>query len=176
MLRAVTATLLLAIIGIAGCAQESVPQTDDAPAPAVVAADPASEISGLAVVVDGDTIRIGERTIRFDGIDAPEEGSMCGETNMDRAATDALREATRAGAVTCRISDVPDQYGRDIAQCRAGAVDLNEHMVVNGWARDWPRYSGGAYADEEATARAAQRGVWAANCQGDLWGGRDYSP
>lgn len=172
MLRAVTLAL---IVGIAGCVQEPVPQTDNTPAPAVDAADPASEISGLAVVVDGDTIRIGERTIRFDGIDAPEEGSMCGETNMDRAATDALRQATRAG-VTCRISDVPDQYGRDIAQCRAGAMDLNEHMVVNGWARDWPRYSGGAYADEEAAARAAQRGVWATNCQGDLWGGRNYAP
>jgi endonuclease YncB( thermonuclease family) len=139
--------------------------------------DVASEITGVAVVVDGDTIRIGERQIRFDGIDAPEEGAMCGETNMDRAATNALSAITRNHRVVCRITVLPDQYGRDIAQCRAGEMDLSAYMVANGWARDWPRYSDGAYADEEAEARAAARGVWGPTCEANLWSaGRDYSP
>jgi endonuclease YncB( thermonuclease family) len=34
-------------------------------------------------------------------------------------------------------------------------------MVRSGWAVDFRRYSKGAYADEEAQARAARRGLWA---------------
>ena len=48
-------------------------------------------------------------------------------------------------------------------------------MVSEGWGRDWPRYSHGAYADEEAAARNASRGFWGQSCPVDLWGDRDYS-
>lgn len=174
------AAAILAAVGLtfalSSCTQEVAKQEEGQPT-AEADAGVVSEITGIAVVVDGDTIRIGSRQIRFDGIDAPEEQSMCGEMNMDRAATNALGEVTRDQRVVCQISDLPDQQGRTIAQCRAGDVDLNEYMVVNGWARDWPRDSDGAYADEEAVARAAQRGVWGPTCGADLWtAGRDYSP
>lgn len=48
-------------------------------------------------------------------------------------------------------------------------------MVGAGWARDWPRYSGGRYADAEAQARAESIGIWGMNCPANLWGNRDYS-
>lgn len=56
----------------------------------------------------------------------------------------------------------------------AGA-SVNEFMVAQGWARDWRRYSGGAYADEEAQARANRRGLWGLACPADLWGNRNYN-
>lgn len=138
--------------------------------------DLVTEIVGVAIVADGDTIRIGPRHIRFDGIDSPAQGHRCGDVNIYRAAGDALREVTARAQVRCRISEQPDVKGRDMAQCTAGDLDLNEYMVREGWARDWPRHSGGAYADEEAEARAAQRGVWSSSCPPDIWTeGRDYS-
>lgn len=136
----------------------------------------ATEIVGVAIVSDGDTIRIGPRHIRFDGIDSPPQGSTCGEVNIYRSAGNALREVTNRGEVRCRISEQTDSKGRDVAQCRVGDVDLNAYMVAQGWARDWPLHSNGAYADEEAAAREAQLGVWSPSCPANLWGNeRDYS-
>jgi len=160
----------LAALGLAACAQEASQggaEVNDADAGTF------SQITGIATVSDGDTLRIGPRRIRLDGIVAPERRALCGGVDIYRAATDALREATRAGQVRCRISDLPDAQGRDVAQCSAGDVDLSAFMVANGWARDWTAASGGAYADEEAAARAAERGIWGLSCPADVWGDRD---
>ncbi len=124
---------------------------------------------------NGDTIRIGERRIRFDGIDAPERGKSCGSLDIYGTAGEALRTLIGSQPVSCTITDTPDQHEREIAQCSVGGVDINSRMVATGMARDWPRYSGGEYADEEATARAAGLGIWGDSCPADLWDDRDYS-
>lgn len=139
--------------------------------PAVADAALVHEFSGVATPGDGDTLRIGERRVRLDGILAPERVVRCGDVNVFRASIDALRDVTRSRQVVCRISDQPDAAGRDLAQCRVGDIDLNAYMVANGWARDWPLHSGGAYADEEAAARAARLGVWSSSCPADMWRG-----
>ena len=129
----------------------------------------ASEIVGVATISSGDTIRVGPRRIRFDGIETPRPRAMCGEVNAQREATDALRMMIRSDEVRCAISDLPDAQGRDIARCRVGEDDIAAQMVANGWARDVPADSGGAYADEEVAARQAQRGVWGLACAADPW-------
>ncbi len=96
--------------------------------PAEADAGIVSEIVGVATISDGDTIRIGERRIRFDGVRTPRPRAMCGETNVYRAATDALRTVIRSNQVRCAISDLPDN-GQDVARCRVGETDLNEYMV-----------------------------------------------
>ena len=45
----------------------------------------------------------------------------------------------RAGVLGCTKRRLVAAVGAEL--------DLNAYMVVNGWARDWPRASGGAYAD-----------------------------
>jgi endonuclease YncB( thermonuclease family) len=43
----------------------------------------------------------------------------------------------------------------------AFATDVTGRASVsNGWALDWPRYSGGAYAAAESDAKRLKRGVW----------------
>lgn len=163
--RAVLAALCVALLG--ACAREAAPEAAAGPEQAESAI--ASEIVGVATIADGDTIRIGDRRIRFDGIETPRERAMCGEINASRAATDALRRTIRSSEVRCAISDLPDAHGRDLAHCRVNDIDLNEYMVANGWARDLPVHSNGAYADEEAAARAAERGVWGLECANDPW-------
>lgn len=80
---------------------------------------------------------------------------------------------------SCVLTDrveIDDEYeGRVTATCSVGETDLGGHMVSQGWARDWPRYSNGAYAGEELSARGARRGLWGMSCPADLWGDRDYS-
>ncbi len=62
--------------------------------------------------------------------------------------------------VTCQAKGI-DRYGRTIAVCRNGDGDLGARMVAKGQAIDMPRYSGGAYRDEEAAAKAERLGIWA---------------
>jgi endonuclease YncB( thermonuclease family) len=133
-----------------------------------------SAIVGIASVIDGDTIEIHGQRIRLAGIDAPESSARCRDWNVYRAAADELSERIGGRTVTCTITGAPDRYGRQVAQCSAGGVDLNAWMVTQGFARDWPRYSGGAYAQAEARARAAERGVWSPDCPVNLWGNRNY--
>lgn len=131
-------------------------------------------ISGIASVVDGDTIEIHGERIRLGGFDAPESGARCGRANVYTMAASALADHIASRTVTCTITG-RDAYGRTTADCVAGGVDLGDHLVSAGWARDWPRYSGGRYASAEAQARAAGVGIWGMSCPANLWGNRDYS-
>lgn len=162
------------IVGVAAlmvnCSQQ-VAAPEAQPAPQVEqTSTPANQIVGIASVVDGDTIEIHGQRIRPDGIDAPEEGKRCGDVNVYQRASLALADIVGAQTVTCTITDRPDRYGREVAQCSVGGVDIGTTLVQQGWARDWPRYSDGAYAHDEATARAAHRGIWGSECPADLWG------
>jgi endonuclease YncB( thermonuclease family) len=118
---------------------------------------------GQAWIVDGDSLRLAGRSIRLDGIDAPEWDQSCLDAGgqawrCGRAASRALRERVRGQTVSCRPRAL-DRYGRAIAGCTlADGSDVNAWMVREGWALA----SGfaGTYAAEQAEAKAAKRGIW----------------
>jgi endonuclease YncB( thermonuclease family) len=125
----------------------------------------ADQISGRASVIDGDTLEIHGIRIRLWGIDAPESTQLCrGDDSLQyrcgaKAANDvdafiALRP------VTCSAISL-DQYGRTVADCSVGGIDLGEWLVSNGLALDWPRYSHGKYEQAQRRAKQAERGIWA---------------
>ena len=131
-----------------------------------IAAAPAaaSDISGIARVIDGDTLAIGDQHIRLDGIDAPETHQICLDAGGRRwtcgiAARDGLAALIGGRSVSC-MPRGRDRYGRTLAECSAGGVDLNEAMARRGWALAYLRYSH-RYAADEADAREHQRGLWA---------------
>ena len=140
-----------------------------------VHAQNANDRIGRASVIDGDTLEIHGVRIRLDGVDAPERGKRCGDVNVYQRAAQALDSFVEGRTVLCAIAGAPDRYGREIGQCSVAGASVSEFMVAQGWARDWPRYSGGAYADEEAQARATRRGIWALSCPAELWGNRNYN-
>jgi len=118
------------------------------------------------VSIDGDSLRAGNgEEYRLFGIDAPELHQSCKEANgtdwlCGRAAKVKLTKLIKGGNVACQVRDT-DRFGRNVAVCSAeGVPDLGEAMVRDGYAIDLgPKY-GNPYADAEAEARAAKRGIW----------------
>ncbi len=154
---------LLLVLTLSGCARETAAQ-----------AVRGSDIAGVASVIDGDTIEIHGTRIRLSGFDSPERDKRCGEVNVYQRAANELDQFIAGRTVSCTASGT-DRYDRTVATCSVNGTDLGEHMVNEGWGRDWPRYSHGAYADEEAAARSASRGLWGMSCPADLWGARSYN-
>ncbi|RWN61461.1 MAG: thermonuclease family protein [Mesorhizobium sp.] len=124
-------------------------------------------IAGVASVIDGDTIEIRGQRIRFSGIDAPEAAQQCDDAKgfhyqcgaKSAAALDAFLAASRP--VRCTFVTW-DRYGRFVADCsRADGASVAGWMVEHGQALDWPRYSQGGHAGQQAKAEAAKIGLWA---------------
>ncbi len=123
-----------------------------------------SDIIGRAHVVDGDSVVVAGAPIRIFGIDAPERRQRCRDGNgypyrCGRLAFRALVHRTQFASVRC-VPRTRDKFDRLVATCYQGKDDIARWMVQQGLALDWPRYSGGAYADAEDAARNAERGLW----------------
>jgi endonuclease YncB( thermonuclease family) len=111
-------------------------------------------------VIDGDTIDIAGQRIRLPGLDAPEWNQSCktsdgGSWPCGTAAANRMSELTRGRTLTCR-PEGHDRYGRLLAVCRDGQTDVAEALVADGFATATSRY-----ANAEAVARKARRGLWA---------------
>ena len=119
-------------------------------------------LSGLARVVDGDTLHVDRVRVRLHGIDAPESAQRCRTSGRlwpcGREATRALARRIGGRPVACEERD-RDRYGRVVAVCTVGGLDLNRWMVAEGWAFAYRRYSRD-YVATESRARAARRGIW----------------
>lgn len=120
-------------------------------------------IVGEAAVIDGDTIEMGETRVRIWGVDAIEAGQLCtvgGRTwNCARDVAFGLTAHLEEQTVVCQPRD-RDPYGRIVATCTARGADVGAWLVERGLALDYPKFSGEAYAAEEAKAKAAKRGIW----------------
>ena len=119
-----------------------------------------AHLSGIARVLDGDTIEIGSDRVRLWGIDAPEGRQICLDGSRrwpcGRRAAQALAGRIDSRSVVC---EERDHDGRIIAVCRHGGRDINAWLVREGWALAYRRYSR-AYVKEESAAKAAKRGLW----------------
>jgi endonuclease YncB( thermonuclease family) len=123
----------------------------------------ASEISGFAVITDGDTIKISNKRIRFHGIDAPEKNQKCiknlKEYSCGKAATIALIKKISKNRVKCLVQEKKDKYSRYIGVCFVDNEDLNKWMVRNGYAIAYRHYSKDYILDEEY-AKTNKLGLW----------------
>ena len=96
-----------------------------------------ADISGKPRVIDGDTIEVAGQRIRLHGIDAPERGQVCDWPEKPipcgDIAADAITGTVVAQEVRCETRG-KDRYGRWVAKCFAGEVDIGQNMVYTGWA------------------------------------------
>lgn len=125
-------------------------------------------LQGRASVIDGDTLEIHGQRIWFHGIDAPESSQTCERSGKPwrcgQAAALALSDWLGQATVTCQQTGV-DRYRRVVARCIKAGLDVAAWLVSEGWALDWPRYSGGAYARQQEDAKAANRAIWSSTFQ-----------
>ena len=123
----------------------------------------ANEISGFAVVSDGDTIKILNNKIRLHGIDAPEKNQKCTKNakqyNCGAVATEALIKKINKNIVKCLTQTNKDRFNRFIGVCFIGQENINKWMVRNGYAIAYRRYSKDYIPDEEF-AKTNKLGLW----------------
>ncbi len=110
-------------------------------------------------VTDGDTIKVlcgqTEMRVRLAQIDAPERGQAFGAK-----AKEALSDLVFDREVRLDLGE-KDRYGRDIATVWRGSLDINREMVRLGYAWAYRKYLvDPLLLDDEAAAKAANRGLW----------------
>ena len=132
-----------------------------------------TDLSGIADVVDGDTLNINGARVRLEGIDAPEMGQTCTRGRAESwacgtEATKALARLVGGQQVRCEQRGL-DKYGRILGVCFAGTQDVNAWMVRQGHAWAFVKYSA-TYAKQEGEARAERVGIW----QGDATPAWEY--
>ena len=119
-------------------------------------------------VVDGDTIHLDGKKIRFSGIDTPESyyrgkrqqctfekvKVFCGYWSKL-----VLIEKIGNNEVTCINEDKPDQYNRVLAECFVNDESLSKYLVRSGFAFAYRKYSK-KFVEDEEYAKANKLGLW----------------
>jgi endonuclease YncB( thermonuclease family) len=119
----------------------------------------AAEVTGTAVVHDGDTLTIAGERIRLQGIDAPEFDQICKDANgrdwaCGAEAARRLRNLAGKALISCSITGA-DKYDRSLGDCYSGERNLAAAMAEAGLA-----VATDSYFAEEAKAKGAKRGLW----------------
>jgi len=126
-----------------------------------------AEMHGKTTVHDGDTIKVGNKNIRFYGIDAPELKQKCysGETKFDCGieSRTKLTEIISGNDVFCSDLDI-DKYGRTSGNCYfiddSGAkVNIGQKLVFSGYALAYQTYSM-RFVVNEWYAKISMAGIW----------------
>ena len=128
-------------------------------------------ISGIAKVIDGDTLRIDKKKIRLFGIDAPEKKQQCRRSSLSisfltfgkdypcgQISADRLRKKINDKLVVCKYSS-KDRYKRFIAECFLNKTNINAWMVQTGHAVAYKKYSK-KFVAQEIFAKKEKLGLW----------------
>ena len=120
----------------------------------------AETLKGKIKAVDGRTVRVGETVYRLAGIDAPDPGQFCFNTQNDAwvpcgsISREALAEFLRGKGVSCaRTGEGAD--GVPLAECFRDGLSVNRLMVRYGMAMSAP-----SFEDEQSKARQKSAGLW----------------
>jgi len=97
----------------------------------------AREVAGVAEVIDGDTLKIEEITVRLTAIDAVEPDQICGadgeQWSCGAEAIAMLKDFVGGQQIDC-ISNGLDGNGQTFVTCNFLGIDLGEAMLQSGYA------------------------------------------
>ena len=120
----------------------------------------AKEISGNPIIIDGDTIKINNQKIRLLGIDAFEKKQECIRDKIKypcgEISISILETIISGQSVNCIIKK-KDIYKRWLGTCFIGELDINENMVLLGYAFS---YMSKKYKTTENEAKKVRAGAW----------------
>jgi len=175
--RAVSAAIAITALTAGATAQEGAPGT---------CIHEAGQAVAVAEVIDGDTLRLVEGTlVRLAGVTTPRGPMAADETlPLQETARRVLSALLATGAVTMLTTDeVADRYGRIHGQVFVEQPEgtlswVQERLAERGLVRvERPRLTPACnkrLRDAEATAIAAQTGLWGEVAHG-IWDARDPS-
>ena len=113
-------------------------------------------------IIDGDTIHLNGKKIRFSGIDTPELKQTCKKNDKiiycGIEAKKLLVDKIANQKVNC-IEEGKDQYKRILAECFINDLSLSSYLVKKGYAFAYRKYSKKFIEDEEY-AKANKLGLW----------------
>ena len=113
-------------------------------------------------VVDGDTIHLDGKKIRFSGIDSPELKQTCIKDDVENlcgvTAKKILIKKIGNNTVEC-ITEGKDKYKRILAECFVNNKSLSSHLVRRGYAFAYRKYSKKFIKDEDY-AKSNKLGMW----------------
>jgi len=122
----------------------------------------ADEISGIAEVRSGSELTLNGTVVRLFGLAAPAPDARCdlndGKYRCGIVAWAELIKLADGRDLSCDTESQGDD-GTPLATCYLGELDINEALVLSGWAEaqdDIERYQ----VDQDE-ARRARRGLWA---------------
>ena len=119
------------------------------------------------IVVDGDTIKLGDVKIRFSGIDAPEINQICvaseGKVACGKISRDILITKVTNNKISC-TDEGKDFYGRVLGECFVNGESLSRYLVREGFAFAYRKYSDKFILDEEY-AKSNRLGMWSMKFQ-----------
>lgn len=127
------------------------------------------KVEGRASVVAADLLRLGDTTVRLEGIEPPDRYQRCLRSGTAASAKtwscgedarEALSRIIRGHALVCMVAE-KDANGVSSGRCQAGKTDVGEALVKAGYA-----FSDGglmsSYRTAENEAKAAKTGMWIA--------------
>ena len=128
-------------------------------------------ISGKAITIDGDTIKIKNKKIRLHGIDAPEIKQLCQRTFLSififsfqenykcgEISKKKLEKYVKNNIIKCKVEGI-DRYKRILGTCYKNTININSRMVRNGYAVAYKKYSK-KYVSAEREAKREELGLW----------------
>jgi endonuclease YncB( thermonuclease family) len=136
----------------------------DAPARVTVS----SELTGRAIAITGDLMRVDGALVRIGGVEAPESRQPCYRANGRRwncasAAKSGLARVVRGRRVSCTPSG-EESGGYVVADCRIGTTDVATALVQGGYVFA-VRSLFSSLGSAEDAARAAKKGIWQGEIQ-----------
>ncbi|MFZ9469526.1 MAG: thermonuclease family protein [Rickettsiales bacterium] len=133
------------------------------------------EFSGKAKVLDGDSIKVGNKEVRLFGLDAPEYKQKCLdkenlEYNCGINSRDFLQKLIAGKKVRCTYAS-KDKYDRFLGICYLEKLSINAEIIKNGMAVIYNFTESSAEMNAlENQAKASKIGIW----QGSFELPKDY--
>lgn len=116
------------------------------------------------IVLDGDSLRFGNKDIRLMYIDAPEYQQLCYdfrgfEYDCGEASKEALKKIIDGRKVHCD-KKMKDIYKRDLSICYVDGTNINLEMIKQGWAITYRAKKNSEYIEAERKAKEEGLGLW----------------